>query len=135
MTDETLAEYLASFHRMAVEAGLSPRKPGMNWVSFPALANGSHISLSVGQSQIQINLNNETDKDRLVFEALQAAKEDIENEIGMDLSWEAKPGVKKSAIRATLERGYRDLSHWSEQHQWAIDMIKRFETTFSKRLR
>jgi hypothetical protein len=135
MTDETLAEYLASFHRMAADAGLSPRKPGMNWVAFPPVAYGSHISLSVRRGQIQINLNNETDGDRHVFGALQAVRADIESEIGMDLSWEAKPGVKKSAIRATLERGYEDASHWREQHQWAIDVIKRFEATFAKRLR
>lgn len=95
---------------------------------------GSHISLSVRRDAIQVNLNNERDGDRRQFESLYRARAAIQSAIGESLSWEQKEGRKKTAVRATLSRGYDDRSDWDEQHRWAIEMMKAFEREFRSRL-
>jgi len=134
MADDDLRRYLELFTEKAIAAGLNMRQPGQNWAPMRDLIKGSHISLSVGKGQIQVNLNNEQDAAREQFNKLHKDKDEIESEIGTSLIWEAKPGVKKSAVRATLERGFVDIDLWDTQHGWAIETMKKFESAFGKRL-
>jgi hypothetical protein len=96
---------------------------------------GSHISLSVRREAIQVNLNNERDEDRRRFETLFRDRAAIQSAIGESLSWEQKEGRRKTAVRATLSRGYEDRNDWEEQHRWAIETMKAFERELGSRLR
>ncbi|EMD81819.1 hypothetical protein C725_2801 [Pacificimonas flava] len=91
--------------------------------------------MSVRRDAIQVNLNNERDEDRRQFESLYLDRATIQSAIGESLSWEQKEGRKKTAVRATLSRGYDDRSDWDEQHSWAIEMMQAFEREFGTRLR
>ena len=134
MTDNTaVTQYLREFREAAVAAGLPDRTPGQNWYALP-LVKGSHISLSVGRNQIQVNLNNDTDEDRLRFNALWSDREAIQKELDEQLVWDNKEGRKKTAVRATQELGYEDTSSWPNQHKWAIATIKKFQTCFGRRI-
>ncbi|WP_158274685.1 DUF4268 domain-containing protein [Sphingosinicella humi] len=135
MPDEVLAQYLAIFTERAKEAGLDMRAPGQNWAPMRDIVPGSHISLSVRRDAIQVNLNNERDEDRARFEALYRDRSTIQAAIGESLAWEKKDGRKKTAIRATLSRGFEDRGDWDEQHRWAIKMMRAFEREFGPRLR
>jgi hypothetical protein len=133
--DDAVASYLAIFTQRAKEAGLDMRPPGKNWAPMRDIVPGSHISFSVRRDAIQVNLNNERDEDRRQFESLYRERTGIQSAIGESLAWEQKDGRKKTAVRATLSRGYVDRSDWDEQHRWAIRMIQAFEREFGSRLR
>lgn len=133
--DDAVASYLAIFTQRAREAGLDMRPPGKNWAPMRDIVPGSHISLSVRRDAIQVNLNNERDEDRRQFESLYRDRAVIQSAVGESLSWEQKEGRKKTAVRATLSRGYDDRSDWEEQHRWAIGMMQAFERELRSRLR
>ncbi len=134
MADDIVASYLAIFTDRARQAGLDMRSPGQNWAPMRDLVPGSHISLSVRQDAIQVNLNNERDEDRRRFDSLYRDRGAIQTVIGQNLAWEKKEGRKKTAIRATLSRGYADRNDWEEQHRWAIATMAAFEKEFGPRL-
>jgi hypothetical protein len=133
--DDAVASYLAIFTQRAKEAGLDMRPPGKNWAPMRDIVPGSHVSLSLRRNAIQVNLNNERDEDRRQFESLYRERATIQSAIGESLSWEQKDGRKKTAVRATLSRGYGDRTDWDEQHRWAIGIMQAFEREFSSRLR
>ena len=133
--DDAVASYLAIFTQRAKEAGLDMRPPGKNWAPMRDVVPGSHISLSVRRDVIQVNLNNERDEDRRLFGKLYGERAAIQSAIGESLVWEQKDGRKKTAIRATLSRGYDDRSGWDEQHRWAIGMMQAFDRELGSRLR
>lgn len=133
--DDAVASYLAIFTQRAKEAGLDMRPPGKNWAPMRDVVPGSHISLSVRRDVIQVNLNNERDEDRRLFEKLYRERAAIQSAMGESLVWEQKEGRKKTAIRATLSRGYDDRADWDEQHGWAIGMMQAFERELGSRLR
>lgn len=135
MGDDPVASYLAVFTKSAKKAGLDMRPPGKNWAPMRDIVPGSHISLSVRREAIQVNLNNERDEDRRRFETLFRDRAAIQSSIGESLSWEQKDGRRKTAVRATLSRGYEDRNDWEEQHRWAIETMKAFERELGSRLR
>ncbi len=126
--------YLKVFTEKARLAGLDMAGPGQNWAPMKPLAHGSHVSLSVRRDRIQVNLNNDKDEDRHRFHALSADRQATEQAVGLPLEWESKDGVKKTAIRATLDAGY-ESPDWDAQHEWAIETMKAFEREFGKRLK
>jgi hypothetical protein len=134
MATRQIELYLKVFTEKARLAGLDMAAPGQNWAPMKPLAHGSHVSLSVRRDLIQVNLNNDKDEDRLRFHALSADRQAIEQAVGVPLEWESKDGVKKTAIRATLDAGY-ESPNWDEQHAWAIETMKVFEREFGKRLK
>ena len=134
MTTKQIELYLKVFTEKARLAGLDMAAPGQNWAPMKPLAHGSHVSLSVRRDRIQVNLNNDRDEDRHRFHALSADRQAIEQAIGVPLEWESKDGVKKTAIRATLDAGY-ESPDWDAQHAWAIETMKAFEREFGKRLK
>jgi hypothetical protein len=134
MATKQIELYLKVFTEKAPLAGLDMAAPGQNWAPMKPLARGSHVSLSVRRDRIQVNLNNDKDADRRRFNALSADRQAIEHAVGAPLEWESKDGVKKTAIRATLDAGY-ESPNWDEQHAWAIETMKAFEREFGKRLK
>ncbi len=134
MADEERTRYLKAFTDRASAAGLNMGSPGLNWAPMKPLVAGSHVSLSVQRHQIQVNLNNDKDADRSRFNALFRERHAIDKATGETLVWEAKDGRKKTAIRATLDRGYEDAD-WETQHAWAIKLMKAFDAEFGARLR
>jgi hypothetical protein len=127
-------QYLQAFFSKAQAAGFSAHKPGLSWVRLSNLAPNCHVSMSVTRHATQVNLNNEQDGDREIFNSLHRDRREIENAIGEGLDWEKKDGRKKTAIRATLAEGYED-GDWDRQHAWALDKMKMFERVFAPRLR
>jgi hypothetical protein len=132
MSDE-LQRYLDVFVAKASAAELPVRKPGGNWAPLQPLVRGSHVSLSVARTRIQVNLNNEDDADRAKFDRLHADRAAVEGEVGEGLTWEKKDGRKKTSVRATMDSGYDDQD-WDAQHDWAIAMMKSFQRSFGTRL-
>ena len=128
-----IERYLAQFTQKAIASGLDMAKPGLNWAPMRPIVKGSHISLSVRNDQIQVNLNNDDDADRRKFRALYADRDSLAAAIGLELTWEQKEGRKKTAIRATFEQGY-DNQDWDAQHQWAIQTMQSFVREFGSRL-
>lgn len=134
MADDFRARYLALFTERARAAGLDMKAPGQNWAPMPDIVPGSHISLSIRRDAVQVNLNNERDEDRECFDRLYQERNAIQAAVGADLSWEKKDGRKKTAVRATLSRGFADLEDWDEQHRWAIKTMQAFSKVFGARL-
>ena len=128
-----IERYLAQFTQKAIASGLDMGKPGLNWAPMRPIVKGSHISLSVRNDKIQVNLNNDDDADRRKFRALYADRESLAAAIGSDLIWEQKDTVKKTVIRAQLDKGYND-DDWEAQHQWAIKTMDKFVQEFGSRL-
>jgi len=134
MASKQIELYLKVFTEKARLAGLDMAAPGQNWAPMKPLAHGSHVSLSVRRDRIQVNLNNDKDEDRLRFHALSADRQAIEQAVGVPLEWESKDGVKKTAIRATLDAGY-ESPDWDAPHAWAIETMRVFEREFGRRLK
>jgi len=130
---EDLQRYLETFVAKASVAGLPVKKAGSNWAPLQPIVRASHVSLTVAKSQIQVNLNNEDDADRVKFDLLHADRAAVEGEVREGLTWEKKDGRKKTAIRATMASGYDDQD-WDAQHAWAIGMMKAFQRSFGARL-
>lgn len=134
LVDPELREYLVEFTRVARDAGLDMYEPGKNWARARDIVPGSHISLSVRRTRIQVNLNNERDDDRRRFGALFADRREIEIALGADITWEQKEGRRKTAVRVALEEGL-DGTDWPSQHSWAVERMRAFTDEFEPRLR
>lgn len=130
-----VADYLHQFCKRAAAKGLALKQPGSNFVAMRDLVPGSHVSLSVRRDQIQVNLNNEGDHDRRRFDALFSRRAELGAAIDEPLTWEKKEGRKKTAVRATLNRGYEEQGDWAGQHDWAIKTMEAFVNEFGRVLR
>ena len=127
-------EYLKQFAKLAALSSLPAGKSNLNWTALPDLAYGSHISTSVTQHQVQVNLNLTGDDERVVLGELLAIQNDLERWLGTDLLFDNKPNTKKSAVRASLGFGYLDRETWSGQHYWAVGLMLLFQDVFRPRV-
>lgn len=138
MSDQNLLrEYLDEFATKVAAAGLGERTPGANWLALKPFTSGSHVSLSVSATKVQVNLNNDDDADRRKYDALWKERDQIQEELGSPLEWESKSGVKKTSVRAVMDEGYggyEDRGSWARQHEWATSMMKAFEKSFGSRI-
>ena len=118
---------------------ISPVKPGSwNWLSFPVGRSGFRlqVSISVPQKSIYVSLWLIAAYAKPRFDFLERDKVNIEKEIGAELEWEEKPGLRDKHIKLALsDTDPKDRQDWNRQHRWLCDKLETFHKVFSPRVK
>lgn len=110
-----------------------------HWFSFAAGRSGSAISATISverYKRIGVELYNQRDDTKVIFDALHAQKEEIERQIGTPLEWQRLDSRK--ATRIVLFRTGEDpanASEWPRQHEWMLAYMLKFRRVFGPRLK
>ena len=77
-----------------------------------------------------------SETNKAMFDALEAERDDIEHEVGAELSWERLNDARSSRV-AWYTTGSIDYSAESLQElsDWAIESLLKFRNVFQKRIR
>ena len=120
--------------------GLTSRSAPWNssWFDVTKRLNGlAHISLVFShKSRVNVQLyisGGDAEENREVFRYMQIRQEEIEKEIGIELSWESFDGKLYCRI-AAYKPGDWDVSmtdQYDEIATWMLEMNKRFKTVFT----
>jgi hypothetical protein len=66
---------------------------------------------------------------------LSEQKDEIENEIGFALIWDANPDARDKVIAAIMEADLTNRAKWSQYCEWMVDTTERFIKTFRPRVK
>lgn len=103
------------------------------------------MTLSVGSSACHISLNQirkddltvvewYISDDKTLFNRFLSHKEEIENEMEMNLDWRELPEKKASRILITHSADFQNRDAWSEQFEWMMDVALKMKKAFKKYL-
>ena len=122
----------AAKEKTRLHAGISPGY--YNWVGTSAgLPAGLNLNYAVRQHDAQAELYIDRDKEDgegnlEIFNKLHAHREQIENDFGGPLEWEALEGKRACRIRSTVAvGGWKDEATWPAAHERMIDAMIRLE--------
>lgn len=102
---------------------------GRSDVSFEAYANSieKHIGVLIGFWRKHA---------RAYFHLLHEQREVIEQELGLPLEWNEKPGKKSCSIAYRIQNiDPLDESHWPTQHYWLVNSLEKIHKVFSPRIK
>ncbi len=122
-----------------LHAGISPGQ--YNWIGTSAGTQGLNFNYSVRQHDGQVELYIDVDKESgagntAIFEKLLAHKEQIEQEFGDSLEWEALEGKRACRIKKTVAGGgWQDEEKWPGVHEAMIDAMIRLEKALRPHLK
>jgi hypothetical protein len=100
---------------------------------FPIGRPGFRIAVRIGilRQVAIVGLAISRDPDRAIYRNFLAQKSSIERDFGEALSWDEKPGKKRSLIYASRHPvDPADTSQYDAAQQWMLDTMKKFRATF-----
>ena len=68
------------------------------------------------------------------FNLLEEAKDDIERELGFELTWYAPENANNCRIYVTEAVNLKNEDDWPTQHQWLLDHLETFYSVFRPRI-
>ena len=95
------------------------------------------ITLETGRVALYINTGKDSaERNREIFDALEAHKAEIEKTYGEELEWDAVEGRSACRIRKSLGvGGLRDQDKWPAIHDAMIDAMVRLEKALRPHLK
>lgn len=110
-----------------------------NWYSFASGTKGFTYGMSFAQggelrAEVYIDVG-DVGKNETAFDALLAAKNEIETQFGEGLRWERLEGRRACRIARYVPGAIEDPAELQEQHRrWAVESLLRFKKVFGPRL-
>lgn len=137
--NEFWSEVLKRAHNKGLYSGAM--KPGFgNWIGFPSGHSGFAYDLVFTQGSIlrvEVYIDHGQGKQKhneALFDALEAEKESIENEMKTELTWQRMGHAR--ACRVAVDKPYIDRqSEKEELLTWSIEMFSRMKQVFGPRIR
>jgi hypothetical protein len=90
-------------------------------------------SFSGHELRVELILHDNNSKNH--FEQLESVKEEIEKEIGEQLTWHNPPEKRMCRIHIRKATNLEDRDNWSEQHEWLLSKLELFYKVFATRVR
>jgi hypothetical protein len=127
--------YWRKFEERAVEMhpNLKFSTPKPSQYLILGLGGGMHCFCGISASGqfircgVTILGNNASDK----FQWFLAQKEEIENNLGFSLTWDAKPDKQRSTIEVRRQNtDPTDAEDWSRQHEWLLQHVRCLQSAF-----
>jgi len=116
-------------HWMNIAIGRS----GMRLCAIASLWDSVTESFSSHELRTELVLDNRNSKN--YFEQLEAKKEEIEKEIGEQLTWHNPADKRMCRIYIRKPIDLQDRSRWTEQHKWLLDKLELFYKVFAGRVK
>lgn len=138
-TQELYLRYWTSMRDYLLNKGsdLSPRKPPANSDMVFTIGN-SHFHLiafiSAKKRRIGVSLFFKDDHAKRYFYIFSAQSEEIEREVGSELTWWELPEKKSSYVSLYLEQDPAVEAAWPSLHAWHEEMIQTFKRVFVPRI-
>jgi len=113
------------------------RKPQpQHWYDLPIGSSLCHISLTMSSGKKCLFSHIYIDNDKDLFDYLYSQKEDIENEMGINLDWKRLDGKKASKIEIKHENmNPLNQDNWDKMIKLHVGDAKRFYHSFKDRVR
>ncbi|MCW9709446.1 DUF4268 domain-containing protein [Avibacterium sp. 21-586] len=107
-----------------------------SWIS---VGSAVQYKFVISNSSVRVELyisGKEKQDNKKIFDLLIQDKVDIENELGLKLSWERSDDYKASRIFITNDEIFKldNKDSWDQAIEWQIEIMKRFEEVFKKRI-
>ncbi|WP_410678243.1 DUF4268 domain-containing protein [Avibacterium paragallinarum] len=107
-----------------------------SWIS---VGSAVRYKFAISNSSVRVELyiyGKEKQDNKKIFDLLIQDKVDIENELGLKLSWERSDDYIASRIFITNDEIFKldNKDSWDKAIEWQIEIMKKFEETFKKRI-
>ena len=134
-------EWWTAFSERAQAARVidSPRSPrAQYWYDAPLGRAGLHLSMIASPDErrigVRVYLRNKTGG-QVAYRNLFTAKDEIENALGLTLSWNPNEAAIDKTIGSYREADLRDRASWPEHLDWMVRTAGLFRNVFAPRLR
>lgn len=95
----------------------------------------AHVSLVINTVKKRLTTQLWIDDDKELFDFLYEYKNDIEDEIGFELTWERLDNKKASRIDIYKNFDVKKNKNWDEAIKWHLEMACKFQNTFNDKLK
>ncbi|MBM3189775.1 MAG: DUF4268 domain-containing protein [Chloroflexi bacterium] len=122
-----------------LHANISPGRE--NWLGTGAGISGLGYNYVIGQHEARVELyidrgRDSGDQSKVIFDAIEGAKGEIEAAYGSSLVWERLEGKRACRISDVLQDGgYRDEERWPQIQDAMIDAMIRLEKALGPHIR
>ncbi len=122
-----------AFEKAAFAKAFNKRKPSTDhWMSFSVGVSKCEINVCQIRKYNHVLVEWYIHEDKDMYRMFESHKIEIEQELGMDLSWNELPEKKASRIIAVLDADMGDKEDWKRQFDWAIDTAIKMKKVFKK---
>lgn len=139
-TQQQRLEYWQAFNDYAfTDANFSrifnKRKPTTDhWMDFSIGSSACHIAVSQIQKRKAVDVELYINDDKELFKSLFAHKDEIENNMEMELEWKELPERKASRILIEKTVDLDDRATWPEQFDYIMDTCIKMKRAFKRYL-
>lgn len=131
----TYMRFWEDFSRLCDATGtLRRRKPApKQWMDYSLGRTGIVLRLEISEreSRLKIGVYLQGESSKKWFASLENDRPRIDEAFGQALDWDRLPHRQSCRIGLMLENADpTDEDDWPRQHQWLLDMAKRFDRTF-----
>lgn len=95
----------------------------------------AHVSLVINTVKKRLTTQLWIDDDKELFDFLYEYKNDIEDEIGFELTWERLDNKKASRIDIYKNFDVKKNKNWDEAIKWHLKMACKFQNAFNDKLK
>lgn len=103
-----------------------------HWYNIAIGTSRCHIALTQNSQKQYVGCEIYIRNDKALFDQLLKNKDQIENELGMELEWMELPDATASRIIITYKGNPRDLNKWPEFYSWLVKTADSFARVFIK---
>ncbi|MDO5849070.1 MAG: DUF4268 domain-containing protein [Methanobrevibacter sp.] len=115
---------------------INPRKPrAQHWYDFAIGSSLAHISLTVNTQKSEVRVQLWIDDSKDLFDYLEEQKEEIENELDVNLEWNRLDNSKASHISIVKNIDIKKEYNWNEAINWQTKTANKFYNAFSNRIK
>lgn len=103
-----------------------------HWYDMSYGVAGSHITLTINTQQKLLGCEIYISDSKELYYAFEQHKEQIEEELGLELEWMELPNKKASRIKASTVADISNHSKWENHFEWLKDTAEKFQKVFYK---
>jgi hypothetical protein len=109
---------------------------GRSGIKLAAIASfWDSVAESFSSHELRVELVLFDNNSKVYFEQLESVKEEIENEIGGQLTWYNPPEKRMCRIHIRKSTNLEDKDNWPEQHEWLLSKLQLFYKVFATRVK
>lgn len=111
------------------------RKPSTDhWMTLSVGSSACHIDISQIRKYKNLIVEWYISDDKELYQKFFMHKEEIENEMGIELEWNELPDKKASRIIAYTDTDFDNKEDWTSQFDWIMEVAVKMKKVFKKYL-
>ncbi|MBT5307648.1 MAG: DUF4268 domain-containing protein [Candidatus Scalindua sp.] len=109
---------------------------GRSGIKLAAIASfWDSVAESFSSHELRVELVLFDNNSKTYFDQLDSVKEEIEKEIGGQLTWYNPPEKRMCRIHIRKSTNLEDKDNWPEQHEWLLSKLQLFYKVFATRVK